>query len=224
MRQKTLFGANRYSNIDQLRETAIKCNFCPLRKYAKNIVFGDGNEHAEVLILGQNPGVEEDKKGIPFVGKTGQILRTLLSKTDLLKHDNIFITNSILCHTPNNRAPTISELKKCQWPEQIIALIKPKLIVTVGATAVKKIMLMAKRDLKDVPPMAELVGKLYEIALDIPYLSVIFNTYMYVVYHPSYYARGSISYTDYAEMIRGIDTAYETVIGGTNEYISKEKR
>ncbi len=100
-----------------------------------NIVFGEGAPDAQLMFVGEAPGREEDLKGRPFVGRAGQLLDKALAACNLTRH-NCYITNIVKVRPTNNRTPNEQEIKRC-WPilEQQIALIKPKIICTLGACA-----------------------------------------------------------------------------------------
>jgi DNA polymerase len=100
------------------------------------VVIGRGNPHAKLLVIGEAPGVEEDKAGLPFVGKSGQLFKKILTSIDLNIKRDTYITNIIRCRPPDNRTPNANEIKACK-PYLIdqIHLIKPKILLLVGATA-----------------------------------------------------------------------------------------
>jgi len=173
-----LFKEPVYTNFQDLKADALSCTLCPLHLQVKHIVVGDGNIHAKVLILGQNPGMTEDKEGKPFVGKSGQLLREIFNRTNL-NIDKIYITNSILCHTPHNRPPSAYELKQCKWPIEIIKYMKPLLLIPLGLSAIRKIGI--KKDLRDA------VGHLWHTT------KYGFNMYIFPIYHPAAVLRGSVS-------------------------------
>jgi len=104
----------------------------PLLKTCNQIVVGDGNPNADIIIIGEAPGKKEDESGQPFVGAAGKFLDQMLDNINL-KRDNIYITNIVKCRPPNNRDPLPQE-KEEFWPWLLdeINLIKPKLIITLG--------------------------------------------------------------------------------------------
>jgi len=112
---------------------AIKeCRECPLHKFRKNPVPGEGSLNAEVMLIGEAPGRREDETGRPFVGAAGKYLDELLSKAEL-KREEVFITNVVKCRPPNNRDPKPEEIMSCSThTNRIIKLISPKVIVTLG--------------------------------------------------------------------------------------------
>lgn len=107
------------------------CDLCP---QATQIVFGEGNPQAELMFIGEAPGAEEDATGRPFVGAAGKLLDKIISAIGL-KREEVYITNVVKCRPPNNRKPTNDEMSACEpFLFNEIELVKPKLIVTLGAT------------------------------------------------------------------------------------------
>ncbi len=117
------------------------CQRCPaLCTSRTQVVFGSGNQDADVLFLGEAPGFEEDKQGIPFCGASGKVLQELLASINLTR-DDVFITNTILCRPENNRNPTKEEVENCRERlDQLIHILKPKVIVTIGNFATERIL------------------------------------------------------------------------------------
>ncbi|SDN62045.1 uracil-DNA glycosylase [Acetanaerobacterium elongatum] len=115
------------------------CIACPLSQTRKNVVFGMGVETAEVLFIGEAPGAQEDDQGLPFVGRSGQLLDKLLSCIDLYRDKNIYIANIIKCRPPENRDPLPEEQSACaKHLARQIEYINPKIIVCVGRIAAKR--------------------------------------------------------------------------------------
>jgi DNA polymerase len=112
-----------------------ECMKCPLGATRTNFVFGVGNAEADLMLVGEAPGRDEDLKGIPFVGRAGQLL-TLMLQSIGLKRDEVFIANVLKCRPPNNRDPQPDEIDKCEpYLLKQIEMISPKLIVTLGRFA-----------------------------------------------------------------------------------------
>lgn len=121
--------------LKTLHQRIRKCTQCGLYKKAVNAVPGEGPSDADVMLIGQNPGREEDKTGKPFVGQSGKYLNNVLKKAGLRRED-IFITSVVKHITPNNRKPSDDEIKAClPYLEKQIDLIQPKIIVLMGKTA-----------------------------------------------------------------------------------------
>ena len=131
-------------SLAELREQALACVQCPnLVASRKQVVFGVGNETADLMFVGEAPGGDEDAQGEPFVGKAGQLL-TKIIQTMGLSRDEVYIANILKCRpdTPRqrsgNRPPTVEEMNTCSpWLHRQIDLIEPKLIVALGKTAVE---------------------------------------------------------------------------------------
>jgi len=128
-------------NFEQLQEEYQNCQRCPiLTKSRTQVVFGSGNKNAEILFIGEAPGANEDKQGIPFCGASGKILDELLQSINLSREEDIFITNTILCRPPENRNPLSEEVENCRDRlEELIRIIRPKVIVTIGNYATNRI-------------------------------------------------------------------------------------
>ena len=130
-------------SLTELREQALACVQCPnLVASRKQVVFGVGNETADLMFVGEAPGSDEDTQGEPFVGKAGQLL-TKIIQTMGLSRDEVYIANILKCRpdTPNqrsgNRAPTVKEMATCSpWLHRQIDFIQPKVIVALGKVAV----------------------------------------------------------------------------------------
>jgi uracil-DNA glycosylase len=127
--------------FNKLKQQYSNCNRCEkLCSSRTQVVFGSGNENADVLLIGEAPGANEDKQGIPFCGMSGKILNELLESVNLSR-DDIFITNTILCRPENNRNPAKEELENCQDRlNQLIKIMQPKVIVTIGNFATQRIL------------------------------------------------------------------------------------
>ena len=138
-----MVGTKADSFVD-LRQMVLSCTQCPnLVSSRKNVVFGVGNESADLLFVGEAPGADEDEQGEPFVGKAGQLL-TKIIETMGLKREDVYIANILKCRpdTPGkrfgNRPPTTDEMDTCSpWLHRQIEFIQPKVIVALGKTAVE---------------------------------------------------------------------------------------
>ena len=126
--------------IEKLKEKYSKCNKCEvLCNNRTQAVFGSGNHDANVLFIGEAPGANEDKNGIPFCGMSGKILTELLNSVSLSRED-IFITNTVLCHPPENRNPAKDEIENCRNRlDKLIEIMQPEVIVTIGNFATERI-------------------------------------------------------------------------------------
>jgi len=130
-------GESRFGSLDELRDIATKCQRCSLCDKATQVVFGSGNPNAGLMLVGEGPGADEDREGIPFVGKAGQLLNKILDAAEI-ERDDIYISNIVKCRPPGNRQPTTNEMKSCLWIlAQEIKLVNPKVIVPLGSTALR---------------------------------------------------------------------------------------
>jgi DNA polymerase len=120
--------------LEEKVKTCSKCALCPGRT---NVVFGDGNDNADLVFVGEAPGYYEDKEGKPFVGAAGQLLTKLLNSIGL-DRSQVYITNILKCRPPNNRDPLPEEIEVCKpiLYEQL-SIIKPKVVATLGAYSTK---------------------------------------------------------------------------------------
>ena len=119
-------------SFEQLKQECGLCDRCPLGATRTNLVFGTGNEHSDIVFVGEGPGEKEDLQGIPFVGPAGQLLDVMLKLIGLRRED-VYICNIVKCRPPMNRDPAPEEREACsQWLERQIALINPKIIVCLG--------------------------------------------------------------------------------------------
>ncbi len=124
------------SSIEALKKQALNCHLCELSKSRNHVVFGEGNEEAEILFVGEGPGATEDDTGEPFVGRAGEVLSNMIEKVLLIPRSEVYITNIVKCRPPNNRVPTPTEAHTCMpYLLKQIDYIKPRLVVTLGSTA-----------------------------------------------------------------------------------------
>jgi uracil-DNA glycosylase len=122
--------------VDLYRE-ASTCTLCPLAEGRTNVVFGNGNADADLMFVGEAPGAEEDRQGLPFVGRAGGLLDELLGGIGLTR-DDVFVANVLKCRPPGNRDPQPTEIDTCRpYLERQIELIEPRVIGTLGNFATK---------------------------------------------------------------------------------------
>ncbi len=132
------------SSLDELNKLICNCTKCNLHKGRNNFVFGSGNPNAKVMVIGEGPGAEEDKQGLPFVGRAGQLLTDIL-KAIKFSREEVYIGNIVKCRPPDNRTPLPEEMDTClPYLLKQIDLIKPKMILCLGLTAAKG--LLKKKD------------------------------------------------------------------------------
>ncbi len=139
-----------------IREDLGDCTRCKLHQQGrKQIVFGVGNPHADLMFVGEGPGADEDAQGEPFVGRAGQLLNNMIKAMGIRRED-VYIANVVKCRPPGNRTPERDECDTCSpFLMRQIAAIKPKVIVALGAVAAKNMLAINA-------PMSELRGRFYE--------------------------------------------------------------
>lgn len=124
---------------NQLQESCMHCTACDLCQRRTNVVFGVGNQNADIVFVGEGPGEQEDLQGEPFVGPAGKLLDDMLSIIDL-NRDMVYIANIVKCRPPNNRDPLDHEQDACiDYLRNQVALVKPRVIVCLGRVAAKRI-------------------------------------------------------------------------------------
>ncbi len=122
---------------ETIQDQVKKCVLCPLHKDRNCTVFGEGPWNADLMFVGEGPGADEDREGIPFIGRAGQLLTRILEAAGISR-DQVFITNVVKCRPPNNRVPMIEEMMACSsYLEAQIAIINPRIIVCLGSTPTK---------------------------------------------------------------------------------------
>ncbi|MFZ1143072.1 MAG: uracil-DNA glycosylase [Candidatus Sulfotelmatobacter sp.] len=139
-----------------IREDLGDCTRCKLHKQGrKQIVFGVGNPRAELMFVGEGPGADEDTQGEPFVGRAGQLLNNMIKAMGIRRED-VYIANIVKCRPPGNRTPERDECETCSpFLMRQIAVIKPKVVVALGAVAAKNLLAINA-------PMSELRGRFYD--------------------------------------------------------------
>jgi DNA polymerase len=143
-------------DFEQLKQTCLVCEKCDLCCTRTHVVFGTGNPNAEVLFIGEAPGRNEDEQGLPFVGRSGQLLDQYLKAIHLDREKNVFITNIVKCRPPQNRDPQPAESEACMpWLREQFRLLKPKIVVCLGRIAAQR---MIRKDFS----VTKEHGQLYE--------------------------------------------------------------
>jgi len=124
--------------LEDLQEKVQSCSNCTLRSGCQQVVFGEGNPGARIMLIGEGPGQEEDKQGRPFVGRAGQLLDKMLEASGFERFTHTYIANIVKCRPPQNRAPLPNERAAClPYLYQQIELIDPLIIILLGATALQ---------------------------------------------------------------------------------------
>jgi DNA polymerase len=178
-----------------------QCKNCDLYKTRKNLVFGDGSPNAKIMFVGEAPGAEEDQQGLPFVGRSGKLLRKLIAAINL-PPEHYYIANILKDRPPNNRPPTPMEIKGClPILEKQIEIISPKILVLLGKTAVTGI----------IPEQAEVpMGMLRKESMN---GSMSFKGIpVFITYHPSAILRQPSLKSPYVEDFNYIKGIVKTLI------------
>lgn len=130
-----------YPTVDALVPHCQTCHRCDLSNSRTHAVIGRGNAEADIMIIGEGPGQNEDETGVPFVGKAGQLLDKILESVGLDTATDVYICNVVKCRPPGNRTPTPEEIEACKpYLLEQIRLVNPQVILLTGATAVKGIL------------------------------------------------------------------------------------
>lgn len=133
-------GLSKTVLIESLRKELNSFEGCPIKYTAMNLVFADGNPNAEIMLVGEAPGEEEDRQGLPFVGASGKLLDKMLA-TIGLDRTKVYISNVLFWRPPGNRSPTDAEIAAClPFAERHIALVSPKILVLLGGVAAKSLL------------------------------------------------------------------------------------
>ena len=128
-------------SLQQLASACAACRRCGLANGRLQVVVGRGNPRARLLLIGEAPGAQEDQEGLPFVGRSGQLLDRLLQSAGIDSNREAYICNVVKCRPPDNRKPSAAELAACRpWLEQQIALVDAPLVVLVGASALQGVL------------------------------------------------------------------------------------
>lgn len=127
------------TSLQGLKEALKNYDGCSFSKLAKNLVFGEGHEQADVMLVGEAPGADEDREGRPFVGRSGKLLEAMMNMAGFTRKD-YYITNVIFWRPPANRQPTPEDVASCSlFTTKQIRLIKPKIILALGSVATKSL-------------------------------------------------------------------------------------
>ncbi len=129
-----------YETIEELQNSIKDCRKCKLCNGRKNIVFGCGNQNADIMFIGEGPGADEDSQGDPFVGKAGKLMNNAFDIVGI-NRNNVYIANIVKCRPPNNRDPEPDEVNMCiNYLRNQVLIIKPKIIVLLGRIALTSIL------------------------------------------------------------------------------------
>ncbi len=160
--------------LSEIKTVCTQCRACELHKTRTHLVFSDGAPNAEIMLIGEAPGAEEDATGVPFVGRSGRLLNEFFDAAGISRANQIYITNTIKCRPPQNRMPSNEEKIACRaYLDAQIAVVKPKIILLSGATA-------AQSFIDGEFKISQIRGKWLKIFDDIDSM---------VIFHPSYLLR-----------------------------------
>jgi uracil-DNA glycosylase family 4 len=164
-----------FYSLSEAASQAIVCTRCELSQTRTHAVFADGNPQAPLMLIGEGPGQTEDETGLPFVGKAGQLLNQLLASAHIRRPEDVYICNVVKCHPPGNRAPLPEEAAACApYLLTQIALVRPKIILLAGTTALKSVL-----------GVSEGITKVRGQWLETPFEGV----QAMAIFHPSYLLR-----------------------------------
>lgn len=167
-------GAVADSDWDTLRAEVAACRACGLCDTRTQTVFGVGNRQADLMIIGEAPGVDEDRAGEPFVGRAGRLLNLMLAAIGL-RRDQVYIANILKCHPPGNRDPSPEEALRCEpFLLHQIELVRPRLVLSVGRISAQNL-------LRTGTSVGRLRGQWFALGPD--------KTPLAVTYHPAYLLR-----------------------------------
>ena len=174
--KQPIIQKDKAQKLQKLREKINEIKNCKLKNNASNLVFSDGNPNSQIMIIGEGPGANEDKEGFPFVGRAGQLLDKMLHAINLSR-ENVYITNVVNYRPPENRKPTESEVKRyLPYLKNHIDIIKPKIILLLGSTAMNAIL-----PCNDV--ISKMRGKWHEVEINNSKFNIM------VSFHPAYLLR-----------------------------------
>jgi DNA polymerase len=167
-----------HKDLARLGDEVVRCERCDLHSVRKNAVFGAGDACARWLFVGEAPGAEEDKQGLPFVGRAGSLLNGMLLSIGLSR-DEVYIANVLKCRPPNNRDPFGREVQQCNpYLHQQISLVQPEIIVAMGRFAAQAL-------LETDQSLAQLRGRVHQYKID--------QLPLVVTYHPAYLLRAPLA-------------------------------
>lgn len=182
--------------LEELHRIMVRCTRCDLALSRTKVVPGAGNHRARVLFVGEAPGANEDRMGVPFVGASGKLLDEMLEVAGL-RRDEVFIANVVRCRPPENRNPRAAEIRACAgWLGRQVRLIDPQLVAPLGRFALEHFMAGGK--------ITQLRGTLREIEYDGHPLK------LFPLFHPAAVLRSPDRRPEYEENFRGLAAALDS--------------
>jgi DNA polymerase len=182
-------------SLEELEKLICNCTSCRLHQNRNKFVFGTGNPDADVMVIGEGPGAEEDKQGLPFVGRAGKLLTDMLKAINF-EREEVFIGNVVKCRPPGNRTPHPDEMDTCMpYLKKQLELIRPKLILCLGLTAARG--LLKKRE-----SLGNLRGKVFEFE----------NAKVMVTYHSAALLRNPHWKKDCWEDLKNFRRLYDELV------------
>ncbi len=181
-----------YASLEDIRSHMGQCNKCPLHRGRTNIVFGQGPDNAKVMFIGEAPGAQEDKQGLPFVGPAGHLLDRMLQAVGLHR-SQVYITNIVKCRPPGNRDPEAAEAAACRpYLDAQVKALEPEVICTLGRPAAQAV-------LNSTAPISAMRGN-WQQAWGLPLLPT---------FHPAYLLRSpqhkAAAYQDLKALVRKLN-------------------
>lgn len=165
------------SRLETIKRTVEVCKMCSLHRTRTNTVFGSGSASADWMFIGEAPGAQEDSRGVPFMGRAGQLLDSMIDSIGM-NRKNVYVANVLKCRPPENRDPVGIEVQSCEgYLHKQIELIRPKLIISLGRFAAQSL-------LKTSLPIGKLRGELHSYST--------FEIPLVATYHPAYLLRSPL--------------------------------
>ena len=165
--------------LNQVRQSCLNCQKCPLAQTRTNVVFSDGIPNSKLMLIGEAPGFNEDMQGKPFVGRAGQLLDKIFESVGLSREKDVYICNTIKCRPPDNRDPLPAEKEACRaYLDKQIEILKPRIILLCGKVALTSFL----------PQINVGITKVRGQWFDGPY-----GSKMMPIFHPSYLLRNPIA-------------------------------
>lgn len=176
--QKTPFNS---LDFEALTTVCKSCSACELSKTRTNVVVGSGPVPCDLMIIGEGPGEQEDLQGLPFVGRSGQLLTKMLESVGILRDRDVYIANTVKCRPPENRDPKPTEIEACKgYLIRQIQLIQPKILLLLGAPSLKTV-------LGPTHTISKVRGQWFK--LPVAYMDA--PLYVMPLFHPSYLLRNA---------------------------------